>query len=73
MKQPRRFLRPWTVIEHDESFEVPDGTGTHLAFVQFGEAPTRQSMMRRLSKDAARRMATQLVRWPELIRINGEA
>jgi hypothetical protein len=31
----RRFMRPWKVIEHDESYEVQDAVGLPLAFVYF--------------------------------------
>jgi len=31
----RRFMRPWKVIEHDESYEVQDATGLPLASVYF--------------------------------------
>jgi hypothetical protein len=66
---PRRFAQPWVVIEHDESYEVQDAAGLHMAFVHFDTESTRQSMMNRLSKDEAHRMATQIARLPELIRL----
>jgi hypothetical protein len=34
MNPPRRFIRPWRVIERDESFEVQDAVGTHLYLIQ---------------------------------------
>jgi hypothetical protein len=50
----RRFMRPWKVIEHDESYEVQDAVGLPLASVYFENETIRQSSTRRLSKDEAR-------------------
>jgi hypothetical protein len=52
----RRFMRPWKVIEHDESYEVQDAVGLPLASVYFENETIRQSSTRRLSKDEARRV-----------------
>jgi hypothetical protein len=65
----RRFMRPWKVIEHDESYEVQDAVGLPLASVYFENATIRQSSTRRLSKDEARRVAAQIARLPTLLRI----
>ena len=65
----RRFMRPWKVIEHDESDGVQDATGLQLASVYFENGTTRQSTTRRLSKDEARRVAAQIARLPTLLRI----
>ena len=66
---PRRFLRPWTMIEHDDAFEVVDAAGVNLAFVEFEDDLVRRAQNKKLSKDEARRLATQVVRLPELVRI----
>jgi hypothetical protein len=58
----RRFIRPWQVIEHDDSFEVTDAAGLGLAVVRFDREPSRQTMVRRLSKEEARRMARKVAR-----------
>jgi hypothetical protein len=63
------FSKPWQLVEHAESFEVQDSAGRSLAFVYFTDDPNRRNFMRRLSKDDARRMATQIMRLPELVRI----
>jgi hypothetical protein len=65
----RRFMRPWKVIEHDESYEVQDAVGLPLASVYFENEKTRQSSTRHLSKDEARRIAAQIARLPTLLRI----
>ena len=63
------FSKPWKLLEDDESFEVQDSAGRSLAFVYFSDDPNRRNFMRRLSKDDARRMAQQILRLPELVRI----
>ena len=62
-------MRPWKVIEHDESYEVQDAVGLPLASVYFENEKTRQSSTRHLSKDEARRIAAQIARLPTLLRI----
>ena len=71
MRNPprRHFMRPWKVIEHDESYEVQDAVGLQLASVYFENGTIRQSSTRRLSKDEARRVAAQIARLPTLLRI----
>jgi hypothetical protein len=63
------FSKPWQLIEHAESFEVQDSADRTLAFVYFSDDPNRRNFMRRLSKDDARRMAQQILRLPDLVRI----
>jgi hypothetical protein len=65
----RPFSKPWQLIEHPESFEIADSAQRTLAYVYFADDPTRANFMRRLSKDDARRMAQQILRLPELVRI----
>jgi hypothetical protein len=65
----RRFMRPWKVIEHDESYEVQDAVGLPLASVYFENETIQNSSKRLLSKDEARRVAAQIARLPTLLRI----
>jgi hypothetical protein len=60
---------PWQVIEHDAHFEVTDAAGISLAVVYFDDEPSRQPMMKRLSKDEARRLAQEIARHPALLRL----
>ena len=62
MPAARRFIRPWQVIEHDGSFEVTDAAGLGLVVVHFDNEPSRQMMLKRLSKDEARRLARKVAR-----------
>jgi hypothetical protein len=67
MPPPRRFRQPWTVKEHEESFEVTDADGNSLAYVYFADDKrNRYFIQMRLSKDEARRLAHQIARIPEL-------
>jgi hypothetical protein len=64
---PRRFPPPWSVIEHTESLEVIDANGQNLAFVYFEDEPGRRMTMKRLTRDEARRIASNIARLPELL------
>src|SRR6516165_5811169 len=46
-----------------------DAAGRILAYVYFEDEPTRRNFSKCLSKDDARRMAQQILRLPELVRI----
>ena len=46
-----------------------DAAGRILAYVSFEDEPTRRNFSKRLSEDDARRMAQQILRLPELVRI----
>jgi hypothetical protein len=61
------FTRPWKLIEHAESFEVADAAGRALAFVYFEDEAGRATSLKRMGKDPARRLATQIERLPELL------
>ncbi len=69
MPAPHRFVRPWRVIEHDAHFEVTDAADVSLAVVYFEDEPSRQPMIKRLSKDEARRLAQEIARHPALRRL----
>jgi hypothetical protein len=69
MPAPRRFPKPWTVIENHESFEVQDATGFPLAYLYFEDDFKRNwaVIKGRLTKDEARRIAYAIARLPELL------
>ena len=69
MQTRGRFTRPWKMIEHPESFEVVDANGLRLAFCYYEDELVRRTQQQRMSKDEARRLAEQIVRLPELVRI----
>ena len=65
---PRRFPPPWTIEElNDACFVVTDSAGQKLAYIYFEEEPGRRSAAKLLSKDEARRIASNIARMPELL------
>ena len=69
IRHRRSFAKPWKIEEQGESFQLRDAAGHILAYVCFEDEPTRRNFSMRLSKDDARRMAQQILRLPELVRI----
>jgi hypothetical protein len=64
----RRFPPPWKVVEHKESFHVEDATGQELAFFYFEDEETRRSIMRRMTRTEAWKMAVNFAKLPELLK-----
>jgi hypothetical protein len=56
----RRFTLPWIVEEQAACFVVRDHDALALAYVYFEEEPGRRSAAKLLSKDEARRIATNV-------------
>ena len=55
--------------EHEESFIVTDANGQRLAFVYFepdADNETRRTVMNRLARDEARRIAENIAKLPAL-------
>ena len=65
MRAPTLFKTPWEIVEHRESFEVRDAAGHALAYTYYEDEPTRRSVMNRMTKDEARRMAVAISLIPE--------
>jgi hypothetical protein len=65
----RPFAKPWKIEESGESFQIRDAAGRPLAYVYFDDDASRRNFNKRLTKDDARRMAQQILRLPELVRI----
>lgn len=66
MKNTRRFPAPWRVEENSESFGITDASGFVLAYVYFADEQ-RASVMGRMLRDEARRIAVNMARLPNLL------
>ncbi|NEU14769.1 hypothetical protein G3T14_22085 [Methylobacterium sp. BTF04] len=64
----RRYPAPWTVVEHETSFQIHDANGAVLAHVLFGNDLQHQNTTNRITKDEARRIAISMAAVPELRR-----
>ena len=64
---PRRFPPPWTVDENEENFVIKDAAGQALAYVYFEDNDSRRSVMHRLTRDEARRIAANIGKLPTFI------
>jgi hypothetical protein len=65
---PRRLPPPWSIVERPESFAITDATGQVLAYVYFEDEPGRRQAMKRLSRNEARRIATNIAKLRDLLR-----
>jgi len=61
----RRFPPPWTVEESDGYFIVKDASGQKLGYVYFDNP---RAAAKPLTRDEARRIATNFAKLPELLR-----
>jgi hypothetical protein len=65
--KPRRFPPPWSTEETNTCFIVRDHNGQALAYVYFEDEPGRRSAAKLLTRDEARRMASNIVKLPDLL------
>ena len=63
----RRFPPPWTVEETQPCFIVRDRNGQALAFVYCEDEPGRRTTGKPLTRDEARRIATNIAKLPGLL------
>ncbi|MGA2313721.1 MAG: hypothetical protein ABSF87_15345 [Xanthobacteraceae bacterium] len=68
MQAARRFPPPWTLDEaNDACFIVRDSTGQALGYFYFEEEPGRRLAAKLLTRDAARRMAANFAKLPQML------
>ena len=68
MQTPAKsFRQPWKLVEHEGSFTITDAGNTVLATTYHEGEPGRRTIMRRLCREDARRLALQVVKLPELL------
>lgn len=63
-----KFNAPWSIIEHEESFEIVSASGQSLAYLYFEDREGVSALSPRLKRDEARRLAANIVKLPSLLR-----
>jgi hypothetical protein len=62
-----RFRAPWKFEEFADSFVGKDADGHSLTHILFEDNAARREIMKRLTKDEARRIAASVAKLPQLI------
>jgi hypothetical protein len=63
----RRLAPPWSVDEHDDCFIVRDANGQALAHIYFEDEDSRRTILDRLTRRKARRIAANVAKLPTFI------
>jgi hypothetical protein len=73
METPSRFPLPWTLHHNDDAYWVEDATGQRFAYCYFRDVQSVGTGRSYLSRDAARRIASNISKLPDIIKRKGEA
>jgi hypothetical protein len=77
MSERDRYPAPWSVEETDCCFIVKDRNSQALAFIYFVDEPGHRLAAGLLTRDAARRIASNIAKLPRLLgaeqRLEGKA
>jgi hypothetical protein len=65
---PRRFPPPWSAEETDACFIIRDANGQAVAYVYFEDERGGRAAAHLMTKDEARRIATNVAKLPDLLR-----
>lgn len=66
--EPRRFPLPWTVQHNGDAYWVEDASGQRFAYCYFRDARSIGTGRSYLTRDQARRIASNVAKLPELIK-----
>lgn len=69
----RRFPPPWSVEELAETFCVRHANCHALGYFYFDDDRYRRAVNKRLTRDEARRMASNFAKLPELLKRRGNS
>jgi hypothetical protein len=64
---PRRFPPPWSVEDVGGSFVVKASNDRPLVFIYYWDGVGRRSLAKLLTRNAARRIAANIAKLPELL------
>ena len=67
MPEQRRLRRPWSVEDRASCFVVKARGGHELAYIYYEDDPRKRSIVKLLSRNEARQVATAIAKLPEAL------